>query len=78
MLMTNFFIMLIGIMLAAYNDFDHPNDVKIKPFDTKNVKVKKGVLSLTLPAKSIVTIGIMLILLQKLISYYKNRTFDYK
>ncbi len=44
--------------IAAYNDFDHPNDVKIKPFDTKNVKVKKGVLSLTLPAKSIVTLSL--------------------
>lgn len=37
-----------------YNDFDHPEDVKLAAFN--GAKVKKGTLSLTIPAKSIITI----------------------
>ena len=39
-----------------YNDFDHPSTVTLKDF--KGAKINKGVLTLTLPAKSIVTLSL--------------------
>ncbi|MDE6338424.1 MAG: alpha-N-arabinofuranosidase [Muribaculaceae bacterium] len=43
--------------ITDYNDFDHPETVKIQPF-SKGYKVQKGKLIVTLPAKSIVTISL--------------------
>jgi alpha-N-arabinofuranosidase len=42
--------------IAAYNDFDHPNDVKTQAFN--NAKIKNGELTLTIPAKSIITLSL--------------------
>lgn len=40
--------------ITAYNDFEHPDVVAEKPF--KDAKLKKGVLTVKLPAKSIVVL----------------------
>jgi alpha-N-arabinofuranosidase len=42
--------------VADFNDFDHPDVVAPKPF--KNAKVKKGVLTVEVPAKSIVVLNV--------------------
>lgn len=43
--------------LTDHNTFEKPNNVKLEPF--KEVKVTKGTLKVTLPAKSIVTLELM-------------------
>ena len=45
---------LEGKEMGSYNSFQKPEEVKPAPF--KGAKVKKGVLTLTLPAHSIVTL----------------------
>ncbi len=40
--------------VADYNDFDNPSRVKPEPF--KDAKLKKGKLTVNLPAKSIVVL----------------------
>ncbi len=42
--------------IKDYNDFDHPN--RIAPASFKDAKVKKGVLSVKIPAKSIVVLNV--------------------
>ena len=44
--------------ITDYNDFDHPETVKLQPFN-KGWKVEKGKLIVTLPAKSIVTLSLI-------------------
>ena len=44
--------------IQDYNDFGQPEKVTIKNFDSKNYKVKEGVLTVTMPAKSIVTLSL--------------------
>lgn len=44
--------------ITDYNDFDHPETVKLQPFN-KGWKVEKGKLIVTLPAKSIVTLTLI-------------------
>ena len=42
--------------VADYNDFEHPE--KVKPVEFKDAKVKKGKLSVKVPAKSIIVLNI--------------------
>lgn len=44
--------------ITDYNDFTHPDDVTLKPFN-KGWKVSNGKLMVTLPAKSIVTLSLI-------------------
>ena len=43
--------------INAYNDFTHPDDITLRPF-TKGWKQSGGKLTVTLPAKSIVTLSL--------------------
>lgn len=45
---------LVAKNIADYNDFEHPDVVKTKPF--KDAKLKKNTLSVKLPAKSVVVL----------------------
>ena len=42
--------------VAEYNDFDHPD--RVKPVDFKDAKLKKGILSVKVPARSIVVLDV--------------------
>jgi alpha-N-arabinofuranosidase len=42
--------------VADYNDFQHP--AKVAPTDFKDAKLKKGVLTVKLPAKSVVVLSV--------------------
>ena len=44
--------------IQDYNDVGQPEKVTIKNFDSKNYKVKDGVLTVTMPAKSILTLSL--------------------
>ena len=48
--------MLTSKKITDYNDFEH-TDV-VKPVDFKGAKLKKNILKLSLPAKSIVVVNV--------------------
>ena len=43
--------------VADYNDFEHPD--RVSPVEFRDAKLKKGVLTVKLPAKSIVVLSLM-------------------
>lgn len=49
---------LTAANINDYNDFGQPEKITLKDFDTKNLKIKDGKLTVTLPTKSIVTLSL--------------------